>query len=214
MRARSYKGLHMNVIRRLLTTMVVVAAVVLASSIASGSRLSLSATTFRIVSGAGVREGFVICPLTLEGSFHSRSFAKVPGALIGYITRARLEEELCSGGEARYLQETLPWHLQYASFSGFLPNITSITTNVIGLGIVVTRFGRSCLYRTTMATPGVLTWFREPEGALRGIRWSESERIPSITREEFCERTPTNLIGFSERVTQLESTELIVLRLI
>lgn len=204
----------MNAIRRLLTTMVVVAAALLAPSIASGVRLSLSATTFRIVSGAGIREGYVICPLTLEGSFHSRSFAKVPGALIGYITRARLEEESCSGGEARYLQETLPWHLQYASFSGTLPNITSITTNVIGLGIVVTRLGRSCLYITTATTPGVLTWFREPEGALRAIRWSETERIPSITRESFCEMMPTNLIGFSERVTQLESSELIVLSLI
>jgi hypothetical protein len=212
--ARSDKGLHMNASRRLLATMVVVAAVLLISSIASANRLAFSALTFRITSGAGIREGDVICPLTLEGSFHSNTFAKVPGSLIGYITRAALEEELCSGGTARYLRETLPWHLRYAGFAGLLPNITSITTMVIGLGILLRRGIESCLYRTSLETPGVLTWFREEAGAIRAIRWSERENIRSNTRTLFCETQPASLIGFSERVTQLESTELISLRLI
>jgi hypothetical protein len=205
----------MNAFRRLLTMTVVVAAALLITSMASANRLNLSATTFRIVSGAATRQGFVICPLTLEGSFHSASFAKVPNSLIGYITRAALEEELCSGGEARYLQETLPWHIQYSSFMGMLPNITSITTKVIGLGILLTRFGISCLYRTTPETPGVLIWGRELGGAIRGIHWSEMENIQSNTTENiFCRNMPTNLIGTSERVTVLESERLITVTLI
>lgn len=196
--------------------MVVVAAVLLVPSVASANRLGFSSTTFRITSGAGIREGDVICPLTLEGSFHSNTFTKTLGSLIGYITRAALEEERCSGGRARYLRETLPWHIQYAGFSGFLPNIASITTHVIGLGILITRSGVSCLYTTSMEKPGVLIWNRELEGgAIRSIRWSEEENIPSNERENiFCRANPISLIGFSERVTQLASTNLITVRLI
>jgi len=204
----------MNISRRLLA-IAVVAAALLASSVASANRLALSANTFRIVSGAGERPGDVICPLTLEGSFHSNTFFKVPNSLIGYISRAALNEERCSGGVARYLQATLPWHIQYSGFAGSLPNITSITTKVIGLGILVTRGELSCLYRTTAATPGVLIWFREIEGgAIRGIRWSEEENIPSTTENFLCRTMPTSLIGMAERVTVLNSENLITLRLI
>jgi hypothetical protein len=207
--ARSDEGLHMHASRRLLL-MTVITAAVFTSTIASANKLALSANNFRIVSGIGEREGFVICPLTLEGSFHSSTFHKAPNALIGYITRAALEEESCTGGNARYLQETLPWHIQFAGFSGSLPNIALIGTKIIGLGILLTRLGISCLYRTTEAFPGILIWNREAEGLLRSIRWSEAEMIPSNT----CLGVRTNLIGFSENVTELGTTRRIALMLI
>jgi hypothetical protein len=200
--------------RRLLLASVL-ATVLLPSAMASASRLGLSANTFRIVSGEGERPGFVICPLTLEGSFHSTTLLKVFRGLIGLITRAAMNEERCNGGSGRYLAETLPWHLQYAGFAGTLPNISAIGTRVIGLGIVVTRLGVTCLYRTTDATPGILIWNRELGGAIRSIRWGENERIPSTQVEnELCRTMTTNLIGTSEIVTELESTRLITVTLI
>jgi hypothetical protein len=61
------------------------------------------------------------CRLTLEGSLHARTMAKVAGSLIGYITRVRTGQ--CTVGTT-LLTETLPWHVRYESFSGTLPNIT------------------------------------------------------------------------------------------
>jgi hypothetical protein len=47
------------------------------------------------------------CPLTLEGSFHARTIAKVAYALNGYITRAAVGVPAsCTGSEATILQET------------------------------------------------------------------------------------------------------------
>ena len=85
---------------------------------------------------------------------------------------------------------------------------------MIGLGILLTRMGIPCLYRTTAETPGVLIWNREVLGAIRSIRWSEMENIPSNTENPFCRAMRTNLIGFSERVTVLESERLISVTLI
>jgi hypothetical protein len=42
------------------------------------------------------------CQVTLEGSLHTRTIAKVQGALIGYITTARLA---CSSGSLTILPE-------------------------------------------------------------------------------------------------------------
>src|SRR5580765_3632601 len=56
----------------------------------------------------------ILCPVTLEGSFHSRTLSKVSGQLIGYVTNAFVPATECvTGGRARALTETLPWHMQY-----------------------------------------------------------------------------------------------------
>jgi hypothetical protein len=51
------------------------------------------------------------CRLTLEGSLHARTIAKVAGALLGYITRFATGQ--CTQGTT-ILTETLPWHVRYA----------------------------------------------------------------------------------------------------
>jgi hypothetical protein len=61
------------------------------------------------------------CHVTMEGSLHARTIAKVAGALLGYVTRVTIGQ--CSIGTT-VLTETLPWHVRYESFSGTLPNIT------------------------------------------------------------------------------------------
>jgi hypothetical protein len=69
-------------------------------------------------------EGNIRCPVTLEGSFHARTLAKVRGTLMGSITRAFVRETSCNGG--RFLPKELPWHLTYESFVGALPDIASL----------------------------------------------------------------------------------------
>lgn len=77
------------------------------------------------------------CAVTFEGSFHSRTIAKVERSLIGSISRAVIQEERCTNGGVvafngveRYNgatpPNTLPWHLTYESFTGTLPAISGI----------------------------------------------------------------------------------------
>jgi hypothetical protein len=111
------------------------------------------------------------CSLTLEGSFHTRTIAKTVGALIGYVTRASLNP-ICSTSlfETRVLTETLPWHLRYRSFSGLLPNITTVSTAIVGFAFQIREnaFAIRCLGTSTAESPFVLDFTRETAtGALR-----------------------------------------------
>jgi hypothetical protein len=93
------------------------------------------------------------CDLTLEGSFHYRTFFKVTESLVGYITRAIANN--CTSGSATVLGTNLPWHIRYHSFEGTLPNITAITFRLILVEIRIHEgiFGTDCLSRTTSAEP-------------------------------------------------------------
>jgi hypothetical protein len=129
----------------------------LAVGAASAARFSLSNQNFRIVwrSLQFKGEGFVRieCPVTLEGSLHSRTFVKASGALIGYITRALLASSACTGGLAESASlgtETLPWHVKYESFTGTLPNITSLGLRVFDKVERVFEMRMSCLYMPAM----------------------------------------------------------------
>lgn len=117
-------------------------------STASANHLSSSSQSFRITwTSAESIGGFgtIKCSLTLEGSLHSRTITKTFGLLIGAINRASLGP--CSEGSATILQASLPWHVQYASFTGSLPSITNIRTNLIGFSIQLREptFGITCL---------------------------------------------------------------------
>lgn len=108
-------------------------------SSATASRLSTSNqniratwTSLEFASAVVVR-----CPVTLEGSFHTRTIAKVARSLIGAITKAVVNRERCTNGTGstfngveRYngttTPNTLSWHLTYESFRGTLPSIESI----------------------------------------------------------------------------------------
>lgn len=134
-----------------------------AVSSASAKRIELSNQTFRAIwtllafigEEAGIR---VSCPVTLEGSFHSKTLSKVVNALIGYVTKAfvRGENTACNNtGSATVLGTTLPWHLTYESFTGTLPTITGITVLLVGAAFRVHPNGApECLAGTTSANPG------------------------------------------------------------
>lgn len=104
-----------------------------AVSSASANRLSVNERNFRFtyspISFIPSFGSTVRCPVTLAGSFHSNTGSKVAGALSGFINVATTGT--CEAGRARFNTETLPWHIQAASFAGALPNITSITQRLI-----------------------------------------------------------------------------------
>ncbi|HEX7291074.1 MAG TPA: hypothetical protein VF250_08115 [Conexibacter sp.] len=133
------------------------ATVLLGALVSSASARNLSISNqqlranFREVRFSGLF-GTTVCQVTVEGSLHSRTIAKVVGSLIGYITTVRLGP--CSTGTATVLSETLPWHVRYRGFSGTLPNITRIETDVINAAFRVrTPEGFNCLSRSTPEQP-------------------------------------------------------------
>jgi len=121
----------------------------------SNQRIRSTWSSVRFVGGFGEPD----CHVTLEGSLHSRTMAKVIGSLIGFITSAILSN--CVNGTATILRETLPWHVRYSGFQGALPNITSLIVHVIGAGFRIREtFGITCLALTSAAEPGTGTFHR------------------------------------------------------
>ena len=121
-----------------------------------------------------------MCPLTLEGSFHSRTISKVCGQLVGYITTANFA--MCSGAaQARTLTETLPWHVRYESFEGTLPSITGITFQIIGLSIQ----SAVCLYKSTAAAPARYI-YHIAGGEVTNVPWVEMSPIPRFEENVNC----------------------------
>jgi len=144
------------------------------------------------------------CQVTLEGSLHSRTIAKVVGSLIGYMTSARLGP--CSSGSATILTETLPWHVRYAGFAGTLPAITSIRVNVINSSFRIREpFGITCLARSTATEPAIGTFNREAGGALTTAEIGGTIRTGPECFEEpgsfTSDRGPVTLLNSTARVT-------------
>jgi hypothetical protein len=130
---------------------------------ASASRLLLNESKFYVIwRPLQVGEAFLFveairCAVTLLGSFHSRLISKVPGQLIGYIAHAtNAPRSGCIGGEMTVLQETLPWHIQYDSFSASegLPRIRTVRLRLIGAAFRIhSTSGITCLYLTSASEP-------------------------------------------------------------
>ncbi len=119
------------------------ASVLLAAGVstASAGRLSVSSQSFRVtwrtLEFITPESVLAQCPVTLEGSFHSRTFAKVARTLVGAITAGRTKREACTNGiiaifngvesyNGTVPQNSLPWHVTYESFAGTLPNIDAV----------------------------------------------------------------------------------------
>lgn len=120
----------------------------------SGTIANASWTRLNFSGGFGTME----CEIILNKTLHSRSFAKVRGSLMGFITAANITR--CARGSATILRETLPWHVQYESFAGTLPNITSIRTVIVGLSFRIREptFGIQCLLSSTVTEPFILAY--------------------------------------------------------
>ncbi|HEV7773597.1 MAG TPA: hypothetical protein VGO48_09965 [Conexibacter sp.] len=133
-------------------------------SSASARNLSSSSESFRVVWNPLTFEDGTLairCVITLEGTFHSRTIAKVDGALMGYITRATVRHGCTepfsifsadawtyNGSEVSLgatLANSLPWHVTYKGFSGTLPNIGRIRILTHGVRFVFRVTSSGCL---------------------------------------------------------------------
>jgi hypothetical protein len=195
----------------------------LAVSAASARRFELSnqrylaiwpLLTFEAPGTATIR-----CPVTLEGSFHSRTLSKVSGQLIGYVTSAKVRGAVNSDcnndGTARVNTETLPWHMRYLSFIGGLPNISGITIQLVGADFNVKPnniFLPNCRVRTTAREPGVGIAEIAAGGVARTLRADETR---GITPTGICELGgATDFRGIAEVFLQASLTTRITIRLV
>lgn len=158
-------------------------------------RAAFSAVTFRALFGSWE------CQITLEGSLHARTIAKVVDSLIGYITEATLG--LCNTMTATILRETLPWHVRYEAFAGVLPNILRIFSRIIGFRIQFREPGFTCLATSTEEGPALLTFSRTTAtGALTAAA------LGGVNIETTCGRNlalesgaPVTVLNSTTRVT-------------
>jgi len=200
-----------------LTLTAATAAVVLGAAVSSAAarRIELSAQRYHHVwPSINITAQFatITCPLTLEGSFHSKTTSKVIGQLVGYVSRVTVGNSSCARGHLTALTETLPWHITYEGFGGILPRITEIHLLYIGWAFRFELLGASCLWKTTTTEPAEGWVFIEPNGGQvsqiepntsRFIRTSEgclggsTLRVQGIS-EVFAEGVET---GSSARLT-------------
>lgn len=90
-----------------------------------------------------------------RGQLPQQDPLQVCGQLVGYITAAEIPTGDCTGGTATFLTETLPWHIQYRSFSGTLPAITRKRIHFVGWRVQINLGGITCLVGTTQSAPAV-----------------------------------------------------------
>jgi hypothetical protein len=197
----------------LLVAMATTALMALAVGTASAGRLSVDEQNFRITwsslefvdPGLAIR---ILCPATLEGSFHARTIVKVERSLIGYVTAAQVKEDSCIGGRATVDRTSLPWHVTYERFSGTLPNIERVQLLLRGPVFRLSVAGINCTARVGNIRGEIETGVREGGGA-----WKPDLLIP-----DNVQRTPCGIAnGVFEgngRITKLNSTAKILLRLI
>jgi hypothetical protein len=101
-----------TIIRGALATAAATLLLATAITTASARNLSISEQSFRVTFSSLelVTELVTIrCRVTLEGSFHTRTIAKVPGSLVGAISRATVAHP-CTNGEAWADNGTEPSH--------------------------------------------------------------------------------------------------------
>jgi hypothetical protein len=219
--AAATKGLHVRNRTKLLLV-ALTAAITLGAllSTASANRIAQSNQNFRATWSALRFIGFVTveCHVTIEGSFHSRTLAKVAEALVGYVSRATVDEGHCTGGSARVIQETLPWHLRYQSFTGTLPRISGITDRQVGSGFQVTGvvlgFPVTCQITSTAASPMVgINNVNTTTGQVESLRPDETALIPVSSGGGSC-GSSGRLAGTSTTLTLLGATTKITVTLV
>lgn len=177
-----------------ITALVATAALAALVSTASATALSITNRNIRAVwssmeftnAAATVR-----CRVTLEGTFHENTIAKVERTLIGYVTRADLRRA-CTGGTAWIyngtevnevltgtLTNSLPWHITYEGFNGNLP-----TPSAIRILLILARFKLRatflgitllCVYRTTSTQNATGTANLGAGGAVTNLEASTQE---------------------------------------
>ena len=156
------------------------------------------------------REG--ACPVTLEGTYAAATIAKRAGTSMGRITGANVGT--CTRNTATFLRETLPWEVQYQSFTGTLPTITTVSLNLIRMSFKENLEGIECLAATRVEQPagGIATI--EANGAITGFRADETRGIET-SGGFFCSLGGrATFAGEARTITSRTGSEAITVRLI
>jgi len=192
----------------------------LAAGSASANKLSFSNRNFRITwatilffTEGGNINPRASCPVTLEGSFHSATIRKVPGELIGYITRAIVNGVMppCTEGTSAFLPASLPWHVTYEGFSGTLPRISEIEIAIHDVAVEIREpvFRLACLYRDVEEAMEPLRGEFAVEAGGRITTFTPNRRIrlrldmgAGCPPSQFFEETPGTvvLLGTTNRI--------------
>jgi hypothetical protein len=155
----------------------------------------------------------VRCPLTLEGSFHTRTIAKVERSLIGAVMGAILKQESCTNGRSTPRSETLPWHLTYESFAGTLPNISNVNILIVSFRFLFYSTGCSNGEYGTETDNITGRARREAGGAITALEPVEGRTTMTLVSvREFCPASGRMRGGGD--VTVLSSANRITLTLI
>jgi hypothetical protein len=153
--------------------------------------------------------GTVRCPVTLEGSYHSRTISKVAESLLGYIMRALLASSQCTGGSGSVFATTLPWHVRYYSFNGTLPLILTIRTRIVGARFRIND-GFVCTITTTPSEP-IVGILQLESGSARVLNL---ESGPEIFTGIECQFIRTKITGASEVFAGTSGTARITVTLV
>lgn len=159
----------------------------------------------------------LLCPVTLEGSFHETTTVKTLGALVGYVTRASAGSS-CTGGTVSLHQESLPWHITYEGFTGTLPNIEILKLLLLNVfGEIRERGGNTCSFRTEAEHPFVGSFvLNRTTGRLESFALEPNTRVPLTNGAGgiFCGLANGIFSGSSNTPTVLGSTTTLTVVLI
>jgi hypothetical protein len=175
----------MRLLLAIATALVVVAAT---ASHAFANRFEWSANNFRIVwtnfewkfeGGGGI-----LCPVTMEGTFHSRTFVKTLELLIGHVTAAASAPMAnCMGG--RIIPDvTTPWNIRYSGFTGTLPAITSVKVRIVSMRWRIFDGLNECILTTEAAKPFKGAFNINAAGEALTFRPDETGRIELVAGTE------------------------------
>jgi len=151
------------------------------------------------------------CPVTFEGTFERSSIVKSPSSRVGRVIGAAVGT--CTRNTATFLRETLPWELDYNSFTGTLPSIASVSLNLIRASFSANLEGIECLAQSRSDQPwsGIIT--AEANGTFTGFRTDESRSIET-SGGFFCITSRARASGDASTITSRGGTTAITVRLI
>ena len=172
------------------------------------NRLEFSAPEFAMIR----------CPVTVEGSFHTRTIAKVAGSLVGAITRSRVKQEACTNGTAASFNgvetyngtttpNTLPWHLTYEGFTGTLPNIATLRVLYSRFRFGIRDSSAVCTGQYGTAEDNVtLSATREAGGGITGVELVVGRNEATLFRRDAGFACPARGTGNSQGTVMLLGT--------
>jgi hypothetical protein len=201
--------------RLLLATLAAAAVLAAGAATACASRLSVNEQSWRMVWQPAVMsiEGIATasCNITLDGSFHSRTFTKARAVMAR--SNLRFSGVSCTGTAVTLLPEALPWELVYDSFSGTLPSISQLNWLLRSVAFrIEDEFGGICLYWAQMRAP-IPSSMRLGAGGTAGELVASTTSISRWTGPPACELLRAQFSG-TARLTRFGTTTALAFTLI